>query len=75
MGTWIELLISREPGAGEVRSFRCDRSSDLEVRELTTRAVIRIRAADVSPYRHTLLVDGRAYRILNVFGARTGAPA
>ena len=43
-----------------------DRAEPIEVRDLSTRATLRIRAAEISPYRHTLLLDGENCRILNV---------
>lgn len=46
------------------RSFDAD--DRVEVRELSTRVAIEVRAQEISPYRHTLLLEGKEYQILNV---------
>ena len=45
-------------------TFRAD--EQVGVRELCTLAVLSVRAADISLYRHTVLMSGRAFRVLNV---------
>ena len=62
----IQLLVKEEnsPSPAEMKHF--DGEMHLDVRELTTRAVIEIRAKEISCYLHTLFLDGRAFRILNV---------
>ena len=66
MSHQYQLLITT---AGAPRLV-CRRSYDgddrLEVRELSTRVTIQVRAEEVSPYRHILLIDGTEYQILNV---------
>lgn len=42
----------------------------LDVRDLTTRATLHVRAHELSPYRHTLMLNGMEYQILNVIGQR-----
>jgi len=36
------------------------------VRDLCSRAVIAVRAAELSIYRHTVLVRGRSFRVLDI---------
>lgn len=38
----------------------------VEVVDLTTRAVLRVKATAVSMYRHTLRWQGKSYNILNI---------
>ena len=61
-----QLMIKADGGPGCVQLQIYDQDQRLDVRDLSTRADIRVRAGDVSIYRHTLFLDGRAYRILNV---------
>lgn len=67
MDKQIDILIRVERGSGTPRHIRCGGKDCLDVRDLLTRVTIRIRAEEVSPYRHTLMMDGMAYEILNVF--------
>jgi len=60
------LLIKPEDFPGSIRQETYDGDERLEVRDLTTRWTTQIRAQEVSPYRHTLFLDGQAYRILDV---------
>lgn len=62
----IHLLVKEEntPSPAQMKHF--DGETRLDVRELTTRAVIEIRAKEISCYLHTLFLDGRAFQILNV---------
>lgn len=66
MSNQYQLLMTT---AGAPRMV-CRRSYDgedrLEVRELSTRVTIKIRAQEVSPYRHTLLLEGTEYHILTI---------
>ncbi len=65
-GTRCQLTIRAEGAAGPVRQQTYDGDDAIEVRDLATRMTLRIRAADISPYRHMLYLDGRAFHILNV---------
>lgn len=67
MDKQVDLLIRVERGSGMPRHIRCEGKNCLDVRDLMTRMIIRIRAEEISPYRHTLVMDGMAYEILNVF--------
>lgn len=66
MKNQYQLLIT----TADAPRFVCRRSFDgedrLEVRDLSTRVTIKVRANEVSPYRHILLLDGMEYQILNV---------
>ena len=61
-----QLMIRADGVASAVQLQVYDQDDHLDVRDLATRANIRIRAGDISPYRHTLFLNGRAYQILNV---------
>jgi hypothetical protein len=39
------------------------------VRDLSSRITTRVRVRDISPYRHTVFLDGREFRVLNVLRA------
>jgi hypothetical protein len=39
---------------------------NVDVRDLMTCATQHVRADELSPYRHTLILDGLEYQILNV---------
>lgn len=67
MSKQVDLMIVAEGSQGIARRHRCDSKQQFEVRDLSTRAVIQLRAEEISLYRHTLLLNGMAYRILNIF--------
>ena len=46
--------------------IRVPTTDTVEVVDLTTRAVVRVKAAAVSMYRHTLRWQGKSYNILNI---------
>lgn len=60
------FMIAEEGVPGAVRNATYDSNDRIEVMDLSTRASLVIRAAEVSIYRHTLFLRGRAFRILNV---------
>jgi hypothetical protein len=66
MTSKFQLLIKAagQPGAVLQQTYMAEQR--LDVRDLSTRVTIQIRAQDISPYRHTLFLDGTAYDILNV---------
>lgn len=47
-------------------SIKLPPTDTVEVIDLTTQAVIRVKAAAVSMYRHTLRWHGKSYNILNI---------
>lgn len=66
MSNQYQLLITTV-GAPRLVCRRFYNGEDrLDVRELSTRVAIQIRAHEISPYRHTLLLEGTEYQILNV---------
>ena len=62
-----QMLFKEEATRGPVLQQTYDADTQLEVREITTRAHLQLRARDVSLYRHTLVIDDKPYMILNVF--------
>ena len=67
MNNQLDLLILAEGNTGMAQRYRCDGKQRVDVRDLSTLAAIQIFAEEISIYRHTLLMNGMAYRILNVF--------
>ncbi len=66
MSTQYQLLITTVDAPRLVRRRSYDGDDRLYVRELSTRVTIQVRAQEVSPYRHTLMLEGMEYQILNV---------
>jgi hypothetical protein len=66
MNNHFHMLIRAEGTPGPIRQQTYSGEQRLDVRDLSTRVIIRIRAQDISPYRHSLFLDGKAYQILNV---------
>jgi len=66
MSNQYQLLMTTVGAPRRVCRRSFDADDRLEVRELSTRVTIQIRAHEVSAYRHTLLLDGTEYQILNV---------
>jgi hypothetical protein len=61
------VLILRAEGAqGPLRELAFPAEASLTVRDLATRVVVSVRAREISPYRHTLYLEGLPYRIMNV---------
>ena len=60
------LLITTVDAPRLIRRRTYDGDERLYVRDLTTRVTVQVRAREVSPYRHTLLLEGTEYQILNV---------
>ncbi len=63
------LLVLRAEDEGPTRTIRketFDEDERLDVRDLTTRWTTQVPAKEISPYRHTLFLDGKAYAILEV---------
>lgn len=61
-----QLTVTEEGVRGAIRHCSFNEDDRVEVRDLTTRITATIAAGQISPYRHTLFLDGKAYRILNV---------
>jgi hypothetical protein len=60
------LLIRKAGVSGLVFHQSYEGEARLEVRDLNTHVTIQVRAQELSPYRHTLLLNGAEYQILNV---------
>lgn len=60
------LLLKAEGAHGSIRQEAYDADERLDVRDLSTRSTIQVRTQEVSPYRHTLFLEGKAYAILDV---------
>jgi hypothetical protein len=72
MSTQYQVLIKAESAADPSRIQILEDNESLFVRDLTTRATIQIRARELSLYRHTLFIDGKAYRILHLVRVPSG---
>jgi hypothetical protein len=66
MNNRYQLLFRAEGSPGPLRQQLYGGEERVDVRDMATRATIRIPARDLSLYRHTLLLEGRSYQILNV---------
>jgi hypothetical protein len=61
------VFILRAEGAqGPLRELAYPAEARLTVRDLATRVVVSVCAREISPYRHTLYLEGLPYRIMNV---------
>lgn len=60
------LLLKGRDRAGAMRQQTYDAQESVGVRDMTTRITFNVRANELSPYRHTLVLDGMEYQILNV---------
>lgn len=67
MAKLVDLLIRVERGTAPPRRVRVCGTRCLDVLDMTTRVAIQVSAEQVSPYRHTLMLEGTTYEILNVF--------
>jgi hypothetical protein len=65
-GKRCHFIIAEDGATSEARNACYGSDDRLNVMDLTTRACLAIRAAEVSIYRHTLLLNGQAFRILNM---------
>jgi hypothetical protein len=66
MNNQYRLLITTADAPRLVRRRSYDEDDRLDVREISTRKTIQVRANEISPYRHTLLLEETEYQILNV---------
>ena len=60
------FMLRAEGSQGPLRELAYPAEAKLTVRDLATRVVVSVRAREISPYRHTLYLDGLPYRIMNV---------
>ena len=61
-----EFLITDAGAPGFARRKAYGLTDFVEVLDRTTQAMLKMLARDVSPFRHTLVVDGKPCRILNI---------
>jgi hypothetical protein len=60
------FFLRAEGSQGPLREQVYAAEARLNVRDLATRVIVSVRAREISPYRHTLYLEGRPYRIMNV---------
>ncbi|MEI7613628.1 MAG: hypothetical protein WCK63_12000 [Betaproteobacteria bacterium] len=61
----IHLKLVEEGMQLPVIDIDCASDERLEVRELCLRSLLTLPASELSIYRHTLIFDGKSYRILD----------
>lgn len=61
-----QFVVKAATTPGPIRRQSFDGKQRVEVRDLSIRVNLQVRAEEVSPYRHNLLLDGDEYQILNV---------
>ena len=61
----LSCVEGQQTGARSLQSF--ERSDEVCVRDNLSRQIIHIKAGEVSLYRHTMLINSKAYRIMQVF--------
>lgn len=66
MENQFRLLLKPKDVAGPARQETFNGDDSLEVRDVTTKSCVTIRARDLSIYRHSLLFNGTEFRILNM---------
>ncbi len=66
MSQKFRLLLRERDRSGAARQQTYDAEESVDVRDLTTRITFNVRADELSPYRHTLMLDGMEYQILLV---------
>lgn len=60
------LLLKGRDREGAMRQKTFAGEDSVGVRDMNTRITFNVHANELSPYRHTLLLDGIEYQILNV---------
>lgn len=61
--TFTVVELGKSASATDIRLPATD---TVEVMDLTTRVVLRLKAAQVSMYRHTLHWQGKSFNIMNI---------
>lgn len=64
----LTFMLMAESGHGPVTQRELGANETVEVRDVSTRAIQRLRATEVSLYRHNLIFSGRTWRIMNIVG-------
>ena len=60
------VLLKERDRSGAMRQHAYDAEDSVDVRDLNTRVIFSVHAHELSPYRHTLVLNGIEYQILNV---------
>jgi hypothetical protein len=66
MRSQYQLLIKAEGTRDPTRRESYDGDERLDVRDLCFQTTTQVRAQEISCFRHTLILDGKAYKILDV---------
>lgn len=62
------FMLLAESGSGPVTRRELGSNETVEVRDHATRSIQRMKAAEVSLYRHSLIFSGQTWRIMNIVG-------
>jgi hypothetical protein len=71
---WIELRVIKEGSRGSPVHKTFDADEVVVVRDVASRIVSKVSAKELSLYRHTLLIKGTGYRILEVMKQERASP-
>ena len=72
---WIEVRVIREGSRESPVLKTFDADEVLVVRDVASRIVSELMAKELSLYRHTLLIEGTGYRILEVLTRERPSPS
>lgn len=64
----LTFMLMPESGNGPVTRRELGANETVEVRDQASRSLQRLRAGEVSLYRHSLVFSGRVWRIMNIVG-------
>ncbi len=67
-----QLVLKEKGTGGPVLRKTFDGAAPVDVREISTQAVLRLSASNVSMYRHCLVLDGKPYDIMNIIELGSG---
>lgn len=65
-GNSVKLMLQEEGGRRPALCVSVDADCSICVRDLASRAIVAVRAAELSVYRHTVMSHGRTFRVLNL---------
>lgn len=66
MGTTYQLVFEVDRKTASYDTKSCDSDDWVEIFDVSRREHGRVRAKDVSIYRHALLLDGKVHSLLNI---------
>ena len=61
-----QLLLAEENTRNQPKQLIYSKQEKVDAVDLETRSTIRVEVGKLSAYRHTLQVDGKSFRILNI---------